>query len=107
MIDSRKIIILYCPVPDEEIALQLGSKLVHLRLAACTQYWPVTSQFFWEGQAQKEGEYILWVKTFVELGMRAQNFLTENHPYRTACILTLHATVNEAYYSWMKTELGE
>ena len=32
MIDSRKIIILYCPVPDEEIAVKLGSKLVHLKL---------------------------------------------------------------------------
>ena len=69
----HKIIILYCPVPDEEIAVKLGSKLGTPQVSCMYTILAYHLSIFWEGQAQKEGSSSCGLRHLLSWEL-AQNF---------------------------------
>ena len=94
--------------PNTDEAEVLAERIVGEKLAACVQILPqMTSFYFWEGKVQKEGEYLLLIKTHAEKFDELKRFIHENHSYDVPEIVAIETEkVSEDYLAWMAGYLG-
>lgn len=95
----------YVPVGNAAEAATLGNLAVKEQLAACANVFPVQSLFMWEEAMQEEPESILVLKTMPGKKKALRDFLESNHSYKTPCILSWDAEVNEAYGEWVNRQV--
>jgi periplasmic divalent cation tolerance protein len=93
--------------PAAETADALAEQIVEARLAACVQVLPrMISVYVWEGEVQKEPEYLLLIKTLPEKWDELQRFIAENHTYEVPEIVAIDtAKVSESYEAWLREVL--
>lgn len=93
--------------PAQESAEALAGLIVEARLAACVQILPqMTSVYIWEGEIQRESEYLLLIKTLPEKWDDLREFITANHSYDVPEIVAITAAdVAEPYAKWLAAEL--
>jgi periplasmic divalent cation tolerance protein len=93
--------------PAAETADALAEQIVEARLAACVQVLPrMISVYVWEGEVQKEPEYLLLIKTLPETWDELQRFIAENHTYEVPEIVAIDtAKVSESYEAWLREVL--
>ena len=53
----------YVTAPDRETARTIARVVVERRLAACANYWPVESRYWWEGTQEETSEFVIIFKT--------------------------------------------
>ncbi len=101
-------IIVLTTMPNIEEAESLARKIIEAKLAACVQVLPpMTSFYFWEGEVQKESEYLLLIKTLSVKYKELEKFIQTNHSYSVPEIVALPSSeVAENYLNWMKNYLG-
>jgi periplasmic divalent cation tolerance protein len=64
------------------------------------------SVYVWEGEVQKEPEYLLLIKTLPEKWDELQRFIAENHTYEVPEIVAIDtAKVSESYEAWLREVL--
>ena len=97
-----QITLFYIPVSTQSDANALGQKALDLKLAACSNTFPVQSVFPWAGSVQHEEEYVLILKTTLLLKDKLRLFISEHHPYELPCIISWDVEVNEAYGNWIE-----
>ena len=100
-----EITIFYIPIGSESEAIDLGDLVIGTKLAACSNVFPITSAFPWNGNLEKENEFVLILKTIPSLTDSLRIFIEGNHPYEIPCILSWNAEVNDSYGKWMLAEL--
>jgi periplasmic divalent cation tolerance protein len=76
---------IYFTVRDEAEARRIGQALVGEHLAACVNYFPVNSIFWWEGRVEESGENAVIAKTRVDLAERVILRIKELHSYQIPC----------------------
>lgn len=82
-----EIVLLYVPVPSEEVAATMGRHLVVSRLVACVNILgPLRSIYEWKGELADQAEWALLAKTRADLGQRAMNEVVAKHPYECPCV---------------------
>lgn len=93
--------------PAQEAAEALAEQIVEARLAACVQILPqMTSIYWWEGEVQKEAEFLLLIKTLPEKWDELRGFITAHHSYTVPEIVAISAAeVGEPYAKWLAAEL--
>ena len=93
-------------VDDEQEAARLANVLVEERLAACVNIVPgLTSIYRWEGEVQREQEYLMVVKTSEDRLEELEFRLADLHPYDTPEIVSIPVVSgNEAYLEWVREE---
>lgn len=96
----------YCVVitttNDEGHASELASELVAAKLAACVQLQNITSHYEWKGEARKDSEILILIKTRSSLFSRLSDFIKANHPYETPEIIQLPITRGlSSYLNWI------
>ena len=93
--------------PALEAAEALGELIVEARLAACVQVLPrMTSIYWWEGEVQRESEYLLLIKTLPEKWDELRDFVAANHTYDVPEIISFASeNVAELYDRWLAQEL--
>jgi periplasmic divalent cation tolerance protein len=92
--------------PNQESLEKVSSKLLESGLAACIQYFDVTSMFSWEGKINKEPEKLLLIKTKSSLFDEIKAFITKEHPYDVPEIIQVPIEkMAEAYQLWMESVL--
>ena len=96
----------YIPLGSESAAIDLGDLAIEKKLAACSNVFPITSSFPWNGKLEKEKEFILILKTIPSLTDTLRSLIQEKHPYDVPCILSWNAEVNESYFKWMSEQLA-
>lgn len=96
-----KIVILYSPVPDQEVAVKLQQSLVESKLVACVNAVPVKSCYMWGSELTNDEEIVLIAKTLFPHRDEAVNLLKKMHPYDVPCILTWEVDANQEYVDWM------
>lgn len=101
-------LIVFTTTPDRELANTLAEKLVTEKLAACVQVLPqITSVYFWEGEIQKDDEYLLLIKTLPEKYDDLEALIHKFHSYDTPEIVAIEsAEVSPKYRKWMEGYLG-
>jgi periplasmic divalent cation tolerance protein len=104
MNDKHTILMLYVPCPDEVVAGSIATRLLELKLVACTQIFPVKSSYWWENGIQQDAEWILVAKTRQDLERQTEAAVLHMHPYETACVLRWDVRVNASYAAWVAAE---
>jgi periplasmic divalent cation tolerance protein len=101
-------LIVFTTCPDDEEARSLAKKIVNARLAACVQIIPkITSIYFWEGDVQEESEYLLLIKTSVEVWENLHDLIVKEHSYSVPEIVGIESTKTSASYAdWLNAYLG-
>ena len=101
-------LIVFTTTPDRALADTLADKLVTEKLAACVQVLPqMTSVYFWEGEIQKDDEYLLLIKTLPEKYDALEALIHKTHSYDTPEIVAIEsAKVSPKYRNWLEGYLG-
>jgi periplasmic divalent cation tolerance protein len=97
------VLLVFTTVPDESVALQLATALLHDGLAACVSRQPgVHSMYWWDGRIEQGQEWLLTIKTTSELWPAVERRCLELHPYEVPELLGVPATcVHEPYRRWL------
>jgi periplasmic divalent cation tolerance protein len=73
---------IYFTVRDEAEARRIGSALVNEKLAACINYFPVKSIYWWKGKVEESGENAVIAKTRASLSDKVIQRVKELHSYQ-------------------------
>jgi periplasmic divalent cation tolerance protein len=94
--------------PAVEAAEALAEQIIEARLAACVQVLPrMTSIYLWEGEVQRESEYLLLIKTLPDKWEELRDLISQNHSYDVPEIIALDSErVSESYRAWLVDVLG-
>ena len=101
-----KIITCYTTLGDQQSAESLISQLLDSRLIACGVSWSVHSQYNWQQESHAEGEFVVLMKSSLDLKDRLLSRIQDFHPYDLPCILLQEVECNLAYYDWVLQQTG-
>ena len=92
--------------PDEETSARIAQAVVGERLAACVQVLPgITSFYRWEGKLEKNGEWLLLLKTSRERLSELTARIESIHPYEVPEVIAFEiAGGAEKYINWVQEE---
>lgn len=77
--------------------------LVDKHLAACVNYFPITSVYTWKGKTETEGEYALLCKTTKGNFEKIRKKIKHTHTYELPCVISLPIDKgDEEYLQWIK-----
>ncbi|KAI9142841.1 CutA1 divalent ion tolerance protein-domain-containing protein [Paraphysoderma sedebokerense] len=95
--------VVYCTVPNEKAAQEIGSNLVSKKLAACVNIVPkVTSIYYWNDSIQKDEELLLIIKTRGTLIDELSRYIIQTHPYDTPELVSMKIEEgNQRYLNWI------
>ncbi len=75
-------VVVFVTCPDKSVAEKIAEKLIKEKLAACVNITgEINSVYFWQGNIEKDNEYLMIIKTKEELFEKLEEFIKENHPY--------------------------
>ena len=82
---------------------KIAKSLIEDKLAACVQFFPITSCYMWEEKFQTEPENLILIKTSSHLYTQVEKSIKEIHSYTTPEIICLdiHRGSNE-YLGWIQ-----
>ncbi len=85
-----------------ESADAIAASLVRDKYAACVQIMPVTSHYVWQGQAQRNREFLLLIKTRADLYEECAAAIKAMHTYQTPEIIVTPIDKGAAsYLAWI------
>jgi len=87
---------------------KLAGAIVRSRLAACVQFWPIQSTYWWKSRVQTGSEFILVCKTRALRVTALQRFIKSHHPYKVPeIVVTPIETGFPPYLAWISKETSE
>ena len=95
-------ILIYITHPNENEALKLSNLLVEQKYVACSNIFPITSAYWWNGVVENDNEWVSIVKTIPENWEAVKSRVAEIHSYEVPCIMKIDVEANEAYEKWIK-----
>lgn len=101
-------LVVYCTCPDQAVAEHIAETIVGERLAACVNLAPgLTSIYRWEGEIQRDAEWLLMIKTRGAVYALLEARIRELHPYDTPEIIALPILAGSAtYLDWITDNTG-
>ena len=102
------IIVIYCTVPDKQIAKDITNILLKHKLAACVSMIDkVRSKFSWDGEICEEKEILMMIKTRRTNYGKIKLVIEDIHPYTVPEIIALPIVdCSEDYFKWLVKETG-
>jgi len=97
------IVEIHVTCPSLEVARQLTHVLLDARLAFCCNIGKeVDSRYLWKGEAERQDEWPLAIKTRADLFEACSAAIREHHPYETPAIVGFRVDfVEEATAAWI------
>ena len=101
-------ILVYVTCASEAEAIQLGSRMVEEKLAACANLIPgMQSIYRWEGKIQRDQEFVLILKTLSEKLSVMTARVKELHSYEVPCVVALPILGgNVDYLNWLGEQVS-
>jgi len=101
-------LVVYCTCPDQVVAERIAETVVRERLAACVSLASgLTSIYRWQGEIQRDSEWLLMVKTHSTVYPLLEACIGELHPYDTPEIIALPIQAGSAtYLDWIADSTG-
>lgn len=98
----------YVTAPDRETALTIARVVVGRRLAACANYWPVESRYWWQGTQEEASEFVIIFKTRRSLVRKLIAAVRAVHPAEVPCIVSYSmGPAWPEYLSWIDAETAQ
>lgn len=91
----------YITCPNEAAARQIGTEIVQQKLAACANFFPIASTYFWDGNLVQDNEWVCLLKTIPGLETAVEKAVAAMHPYDIPCIMRFETRANAAYENWI------
>lgn len=96
-------VFIYTTCPDARSAKKIGNVLLTKRLAACCNYWPIQSDYWWQGRIQHGREAALLIKTTKKHIAGTKRLIEDKHSYQAPCLAVISAKqLNAAYSTWLR-----
>ncbi len=86
-------------------ANRIAEALLNKKLIACTNAWPIRSQYHWDGKDMADSEIRMEFKTSEACKLELLDFLKANHPYELPYIEMAYRQVDEAYAHWVSNAI--
>lgn len=96
-------IVLFCTVPNEEVASKVAHVLVEGKLAACVNIIPgIVSVYSWKGEICRDNELLCVIKSQGRLFEKIEAAIRNVHPYEVPEIIALPIIQGHApYLNWI------
>lgn len=95
----------YVTAPDRESARTIVRVVLERRLAACANYWPIESVYWWKGEREQSREFVIIFKTRRSLLRSLITAVRGVHPADVPCIVSYPmGPALPEYLSWIDTE---
>lgn len=100
---DNEYLVIFCTVPDEDIAIKISNNLVNERLAACCNIVRgIRSIYAWEGQVCDDSEYLLIIKTKKNVYNKLEDKINNIHPYNVPEIIAVSIEKgSKKYLKWI------
>jgi len=97
----------YATTKAKEESEKMAGALVEKQLAACVQVsGPITSTYRWEGEVEKEQEWLCTIKTKRSLWGKVEEAIKALHPYDVPQIMVLPVVAGSSeYLGWIGGQL--
>lgn len=101
-------LVVFCTCPDQAVAEHIAETTISERLAACANLVAgLTSIYRWQGEIQRDSEWLLIIKTRSAVYPLLEARIRELHPYDTPEIIALPIQTGlPAYLNWMIDSTG-
>ena len=98
----------YVTAPDRASARKIARAVLERRLAACANFWPIESTYWWRGTREESREFVIVFKTRRSLARKLIAAVRSVHPYEAPCIVTYPmGPALPEYLSWIDAETGQ
>jgi periplasmic divalent cation tolerance protein len=102
---SEHVVVMVAASSQEE-ARRVGRVLLEKKLAACVQFFPMTSLFYWEGELQEAAETMMMIKTTASVFEKLREEVKAAHSYQVPEIIELPIQNGSAeYLRWVSHEV--
>ncbi len=103
---SREAIALYyLTFSSPEEAQAVAYDLLHQKIAVCTNWFPITCAYLWEGEIQQETETVLIVKARAGVRETIEEVVRQHIDYTQFIGEIPLVSVNEAFAGWFCNEI--
>lgn len=87
-------------------AKKITDPLLSQHLIACVNFHTIVSEYHWKNEIAQTEEVVALLKTTIENFEEVAEYVENNHPYDTPCIIKLaEVEANEAYADWLQSEV--
>lgn len=97
--------VLYIVCKNKEEAEAISKSLLAKKLVACTNYFPISSMYHWQGKLVGDDEVALIAKTNGKNQKNVEKEVLKMHSYSTPCIIRFKVKSNKQYLDWLNKEL--
>jgi periplasmic divalent cation tolerance protein len=102
---EKSIIQIQTTYNSEDEVRRIAMKLIESNLAACIQYFPITSLYRWKSKIEESEEFLLLIKSTIKNKMKILEFLEKEHTYEVPEIMiTVMDIVSKDYSEWIEDE---
>jgi len=89
--------------PDERSAKSIAQTVLERRLAACANYFPIKSLYWWKEHIEEADEFILLLKIRTEDFEDLKKLVLKMHPYEIPCIVRYDIIEgHDKYLNWIR-----
>jgi periplasmic divalent cation tolerance protein len=97
--------IYYVTLNTDDEARQISRALLERQLAVCTNWFPITCAYRWEGKITEEAETVLIVKTQPGYRSALEEVIRQHINYTNLIAEIAPESVNESFLTWLNTEV--
>jgi periplasmic divalent cation tolerance protein len=93
---------LHATCKDKKEAEKISKILLKKKLAACINYFPITSTYIWNKKIESASEYLLIIKTSDKKEKQAIEAIKKNHSYKLPVIISYKIKTTKEAEKWIE-----
>lgn len=95
----------YVSYPTMKEAERISTLILKKRLAACIDFFPVKTKYWWHSKLVNGREIVTFIVTQKKYYKKIETLIKKNHSYKVPCILELPVNrVYKKYNQWLINE---
>ncbi len=97
--------IFYVTLNNADEARRVSHEILERRFAVCTNWFPITCAYRWEGKVIEEPEMVLIIKTQAGYRSEIESVIRSQISYTNFIGEIAPESVNETFAQWLATEV--
>jgi periplasmic divalent cation tolerance protein len=97
--------IYYITLNTDDEARRISRVLLEQQLAVCTNWFPITCAYRWEGRIVEEPETVLLIKTQPGYRQAIEEVVRQHISYTNLMAEIAPESVNESFANWLNAEV--